>query len=350
MNELSKTLTFVAVALVLTGAAFVSTRDRSVRDEAFNDQGQPFFPDFKDPLACTDLEVVDFDPSTATASRFQVMFKDKKWVIPSHYNYPADARDRLSKTAAAVMDLTKDTIRSDRAEDQEEMGVIDPLDTKITTLKGRGKRITLRDSSEKVLADFIIGNEIKGTSARTAAQHYVRVPGQKRTYGVNVKAEPSTRFADWIETNLLKVEASQIRKIVFDNYKVQEASNRRLICSAARSWTIDRKDASGPWTMAGLPAGPGARRGQAADPDRRPGRPQDRRRSAQARRAHRDLKQNDKEGIKLTATIVASLQSKGFFLTKDGQLLSDQGDVLRLRPTRGSSTPSATAGRLRHRR
>ena len=29
MNELYKTLTFVAVALVLTGAAFVSTRDRT---------------------------------------------------------------------------------------------------------------------------------------------------------------------------------------------------------------------------------------------------------------------------------------------------------------------------------
>ena len=85
MNELSKTLAFIAVALALCGAAFVSTRDRSVRDEAFNDQGQPFFSDFKDPLACTDLEVVDFDPSTATASRFQVKFKDGKWVIPSHY-------------------------------------------------------------------------------------------------------------------------------------------------------------------------------------------------------------------------------------------------------------------------
>ena len=70
-------------------------------DAEFNDQGQAFFPDFKDPLACTDLEVVDFEPSTATASRFRVMFKDKKWVIPSHYNYPADAKDRLSKTAAA---------------------------------------------------------------------------------------------------------------------------------------------------------------------------------------------------------------------------------------------------------
>ena len=78
MNELLKTLTFVAVALVLTGAA-VRQHARSDQESAeFNDQGQAFFPDFKDPLACTDLEVVDFEPSTATATRFRVMFKDKQ--------------------------------------------------------------------------------------------------------------------------------------------------------------------------------------------------------------------------------------------------------------------------------
>jgi len=319
MNELSKTLAFSAVALVLCGAAFVSTRDRSVRDEAFNDQGQPFFSDFKDPLACTDLEVVDFDPSTATASRFQVKFEDGKWVIPSHYRYPADARDRLSKTAAAVMDLAKDTVRSDRAEDQEEMGVIDPLDTKTTTLKGRGKRITLRDSSEKVLADFIIGNEVKDKTG----QLYVRVPGQKRTYGVKVKAEPSTRFADWIETNLLKLEASHIRKIEFDNYKV----NLEQGYQRGELLDIERKDASAAWTMAGLSAD------QELDSDKL--------RTLTDALADlkivgvrtkpagltRDLKQNDKEGIALTATTLASLQSKGFYMTKDGQLLSNQGDV-----------------------
>src|SRR5260370_12281537 len=117
MKELLKTLSFVVVALVLTGAAVVGTRDRRTTSAEFNDEGKPFFPDAKAPLACTDLEVVDFDASTATATRFRVMFKDKKWVIPSHYDYPADARDRLSKTAAAVMDLTKDTIRSDNPDD-----------------------------------------------------------------------------------------------------------------------------------------------------------------------------------------------------------------------------------------
>ncbi len=319
MNDLWKTLTFVAVALVLTGAAFVSTRDRTIRNETFNDQGQPFSDKFKDPLACTDLEVVDFDPSTATASRFRVMYKDKKWVIPSHYDYPADARDRLSKTAAAVIDLVKDTIRSDRPEDQEAMGVIDPLDTKITTLKGRGKRITLRNASEEVLADLIIGDEIKDKSG----QRYVRVPGERRTYGVRIKAEPSTRFADWIETNLLKLEASHIRKIEFDNYKV----NLEQGYQRGEVLDIERKDSIAPWTMAGLAAD------QELDSDKLrtltdaladlkivgvrtkpPG-------------LTRDLMNSDQGGIKLAATSIASLQNKGFFMTRDGKVLSNQGDV-----------------------
>ena len=99
MNELLKTSTFVAVSLLLTGAAFVGTRDFSKTSARFDDQGKAFFPEFKDPLACTDLEVVSFDPSTATATRFRVMYKDKKWVIPSHHDYPADARDRPDRPA-----------------------------------------------------------------------------------------------------------------------------------------------------------------------------------------------------------------------------------------------------------
>jgi hypothetical protein len=321
MSELWKTLSFVVVALLLTGAAIVSTRDRTQSDEVFNDQGQPFFPEFKDPLACTDLEVVDFDESTATARRFRVMFKNNRWVIPSHYNYPADARDRLSKTAAAVMGLTKDTIRSNRPEEQEAMGVIDPLDLKNTSLKGRGKRVTLRDATEKVLADFIIGNDVKDRSG----QHYVRVPGQKRTYGVDVKADLSTRFADWIETNLLGLEAGKIRDVVFDNYKVspEEGYKRGEVVE------IDRKDATASWNLAGdpLPAD------QELDPDKlkaltdaladlkivgvRP----------KPAGLTRDLKKADQKGITLTNQTVLSLQSKGFYMTRDGRLLSNQGDV-----------------------
>ncbi len=324
MNELLKTTIFAAVALVFTGLAFFTTRDRQASTTAdFDDQGKPFFANFKDPLACTDLEVVDFDSSTATASRFRVMFKDNKWVIPSHYNYSADARDRLSQTAAAIMDLTKDTIRSNSSDEQEAMGVIDPLDAKVSTLKGRGKRITLRDASEKVLADIVIGNEIKGTERKDGgAQRYVRAPDQKRIYGVNIKAEPSTRFADWIETNLLKVEATKIRRILFDNYKIQEAEPGRLTLQRGEKLVITRKDGSAPWMMDGISAGEqlnenNLRTLSDAVADLK---------IVGIRPRPAGLSDLDKPDTRVSPVVMASLTNKGFFLTRQG-LYSDQGDV-----------------------
>jgi hypothetical protein len=331
MNEMNKTLSIVAVALLLTGAAVIRIPGGGSTNEAFNDQGKPFFPDFKDPLACTDLEVVDYDPSTTTAARFEVKFKDGKWVIPSHYDYPADAKDRLAKTAGGVMDLTKDTIRSDRVEDQEGLGVIDPLDTKSTALKGRGKRVTLRDVSEKVLADFIIGKAVarekdpEKDRDDQASQHYVRVPEQKRTYGVKLKADLSTRFADWIETNLLKIDAAKIRKILFDNYKV-DLDQRRVV--PGEKLLLERPEASTPWTLSG-----GIPEGQELNTEKiselvsalgdlkivgvRP----------KPAGLTRDLKTGEK-GIRLTDSAVLSLQGKGFYPSPDGKLLSNQGDVL----------------------
>jgi hypothetical protein len=325
MNDLLKTTVFVGVAVVLAGSAFFMTRDRQPANAAdFEDQGQKFFADF-DALSCTDLEVVDFDAGTATASRFRVMFKDKQWVIPSHYNYPADARDRLSQTAAAIMDLNKDTIRSNNPGEEEAMGVIDPLDTKVMTLKGRGKRITLRDGSEKVLADLIIGDEIKGTERKDGqAQRYVRVPDQKRIYGVNIKAEPSTRFADWIETNLLKVEASKIRRIFFNNYKLQENPNRpgSLEMQRGDELVITRKDSAGPWTMEGLKATEqlnenNLRTLSDAVADLK---------IVGIRPRPAGLEKLDKENLQIPVVVMRSLQNKGFFLTTQG-LYSDQGDV-----------------------
>ena len=225
MNELNKTLVFVAVALLLTGAAFViESPTGSGLDAAFNDQGQPFFPDFKDPLACTDLEVVDYDPTTATASRFKVMLKDGKWVIPSHYDYPADAKDRLAKTAVGRHgpDQGHDPLRPGRGPGRRS-GVIDPLDAKVDDAQGprqAGHAPRRVGEGPGRLHHRQGGPQGPGRGERRHAQRYVRVPGQKRTYGVNVKVDLSTRFADWIETNLLKLDAGKVRKVVFDNHKV----------------------------------------------------------------------------------------------------------------------------------
>ncbi|MDX2039343.1 MAG: DUF4340 domain-containing protein [Isosphaeraceae bacterium] len=321
-RETRKTAIFVGVALLLTGAAFVTIPDRTGLNTAFDDQGKKFFPEASDPNACTSLEVIDYDPATASALPFKVEFKNGKWTIPSHHDYPADARERLSKTAGAVFDLAKDIVRSDRVEDHEKFGVVDPLDTKAASLKGQGKRITLKDASDKVLADFIIGSEVKDRPG----YRYVRDPRYNRTYGVKVGADLSSKFGDWIEKNLLKVDATKIRRIVWDPTKVDP--ERGVLIRGDRV-VLERKDASSPWNVPGLVIPPGRELDttkinamisalsdlQIVGVRTKPA------------GLTRDLQVGGESGIKLTQSAVVSLQNKGFYPTKDGSIYSNQGDM-----------------------
>ena len=319
--EIKKTLAFVVVALVLTGAAYLRIPDRTGGGAAFNDQGQKFFPEFTDPFACNDLEVSEYDATTAKTREFKVMFKDGKWTIPSHYNYPADAKDRLAKTAGSVMDLTKETIRSDRVEDHETLGVLDPLDLK-APLKGRGKRIVLRDKSEKVLADFIIGEEVR----ERPGMRYVRVPGQKRTYGVNVKAELSTRFADWIETNLLKLDATHLRSITFDGSKA-DPSARKIV--PGELVTIEKKDASAPWSLDGaIPPGQEANSEKISSLTTALADLKIVGVRTKPKGLSRELQTAASNNVKpATQLELQSLYGKGFYPLADGKLYSNQGAV-----------------------
>jgi hypothetical protein len=316
-----KTLAFLALAVVMTGAAFLNIPDRSRKDAEFVELGSKFFPDFTDPNSCASLEVVDYDASTARPLPFKVQLKDGKWTIPSHYDYPADGKDRLIKTATGVIDLTKDTIRSYRFEDQEELGVVDPTDTTTASLKGKGKRVTLKDASDKVLADFIIGKEVKDRPG----QRYVRIPGEKRTYGVNMKVDLSTKFADWIETNLLKVDVAKVRKVDFDGHKVDPDQGRLIPGEILK---IERKDASAPWNLVGATVPPGkdldtekllalvTALGDVKIVGVRP----------KPEGLTRDLKATGDVKVQ-SRTTLNSLVARGFYPTKDG-VVSNEGDVI----------------------
>ena len=317
-NDLQKTLAFVVAAIVMMGAAFYTSRDRSIRPEAFNDQGQKFFTDF-DPNTATTLEVIELDPETITPMPFKVTFKDGRWVIPSHYDYPADAKKRLVDTATGIVGLTKDAIQSDRPEDHEPLGVVDPLDTKATGLKGFGKRVTLKDASDKVLADFLIGKEVKDHPDL----RYVRVPGQKRTYAVNVKVDLSTRFADWIETNLLKLEASKARRIVID-HKAFDPSTGRVI--PGEVVTLTRPDSAAPWVVADTEPGKETNTETTTALTTALGdlkiagiRPKPEGLTADLKQAPGDVKLTTKQAM-------MSLIQKGFYPTRDG-FYSNKGEV-----------------------
>lgn len=325
-NEIKKTAIFAGVSLVLVATAWWFTRPRVVTAEAFSDQGEVFFPEFKDPQLATALEVIGYDPETAKTNPFKVAFEDKKgWVIPSHNDYPADGKDRLAKTAAGAIDLKKEYIVSDNPEQHAALEVVDPLDTKSTEFQGLGKRLTLRDKTGKALADLIIGKAVPGRDR----QRYVRVPGQKRTYAVTLPEgfELSPRFADWIETNLLKLDTFALKRITIDNHKVDPELGT---VDRGDVVTLERKDSSAPWTLDDVPADRELDTGKVstltsalADLKISGVRPKPPGLTAELKA------QGSGEGnVKLSNDSIRSLASRGFYLTRDGQLLSNQGDVI----------------------
>ena len=313
MKELLITFLFCLVAGSLAAVALIFD-PTTFAPRVYSDQGELFYPGFTDPQAPKAIEIIDYDENTATARPLKVEFKGKKWVIPSHHGYPADAEDRLAKTAAALVDLKKDSIVSDHLEDQARYGVIDPLDQNASSLTGRGKRVTLRSARGDVLADFIIGKAPDGKPE----YRYMRVPGQLRTYLVKTDVEASARFEDWIETDLLKLKAADVRRIVINRYSINETFG---VLQNVENTTLVRSD--GGWA---IPGGGAIRRERVegltealaslriVDVQPKP------------LGLSRDLR--TPEGIRLSPEAMVSLRQKGFFITQTGQLLSNEGELI----------------------
>ena len=66
---------------------------------------------------------------------------------------------------------------------------------------------------------------------------------------MNVNAELSTRFSDWIETNLLKLDSSQVRSISFDGTKA-DPETRSII--PGQKFTLEKGEGATPWKIDGV--------------------------------------------------------------------------------------------------
>ena len=316
MSETRRTITFAGVGILLLAVALL-TAPRHVTPDAFLDRGEQFFADFTDPNVATTLEVIEFDEETAAARPFKVTFAEGKWSIPSHHDYPADGKDRLAKTAADMIEIRKDDYRSDNVSDHETCGVIDPLDEGATSLKGRGKRVTIKKEDDQILADLIIGRKVEGKEKL----YFVRAPGQKRVYVAKLDLEVSTKFEDWIERDLMELEKDDIRRVTLKDYSINERTgtiNQKgtlILTKKDDKWEADRMSSSqeletykmnelvktvDELSIVGIRPKPEG--------------------------LSKSLKHSE-EGTRLTQSDLMSLQNKGFFFTRKGSLLSNEGEL-----------------------
>lgn len=250
-KEFTRTLIYLGVcvgSLVVGYFTWSANKPREIDDYAL--VGEEFYPEFNDPNEATSLELTVFDEDKATISSFKVEYKDGQWRIPSHHNYPADAKEQLAKTAASIIGIKREALASRLEADQARYGVVDPRLEDSSKLEGRGRRITLKKGDE-ILADYIIGNEHKDGGGR----FYVRTPEEPVTYLAHVNVDLKTKFQDWIDVDLLKIDRDKLTDITLNKYTLVEKVDERgrfMAKDDVEDIDITREGFGKPWQLKDL--------------------------------------------------------------------------------------------------
>ncbi len=250
-QESRKTAIYVLVAGMALLVAWEPWRPAPPDHSAPPEVGTKLFETFKDPLAAKSLEVVRFDEDTATIHPFKVAQIDGVWSIPSHSGYPADAQDHMAEAATSLIDLEILGMVSDSPGDQELYGVVSPdPQTLRSGMTGVGTRVSLKDKKDKVLADLVVGKQVKDQPQL----RYVREADRDLIYVVKLNTDRfSTKFEDWIEEDLLKLNAFDVRNVSLNDYSIQEAPTAQgrmgLRMNPRSKMTLAYDDTKSTWSL-----------------------------------------------------------------------------------------------------
>lgn len=328
MTENAKTLLFGVTAIVVAAVAILVTRPAALPAGANAGAGEMLYPDFTNPLGAASLEIFSYDRETATPNSFKVSLVNGRWAIPSHENYPTDAEKQLAGAAASVMDLKILQIKTDSSADHELYGVLDPDPSKgeiKSGSEGVGIKVALDAKTSQEIMRLIIGKE----DPSQPGVRFVRRAGQDRVYMTKLDTSKlTTKFEDWIEPDLLKVNSWDITSIEFNNYSVNElATEKDDLIKQGDQLRLAYNDAATDkrWSLEGLQAGEElneTRLNEMRDA-------LDELRIVDVRHKPAGLTAELKaeKEMMIDEVAYASLQSRGFFII-DGQLKSNEGDAI----------------------
>ena len=245
MSQMTKTLVFVGIAVVVAGLAF-QTRTRPVGVDPPKEIGKALFETFEDPLAAKTMKIVRFDEGLASSKEIEIKEADGIWTLPSHSGYPADAENKIRDAATPFVDMKVIGVVSDLEGDHVMYGVVAPdPDKSDIGDQGVGTLVTIKDASGDTLVDLVIGKEYQ------EGQYYVRPKNISRVYIVQI--DPTTlpvEFDDWINKDLLNVSAFDIDGMTIKDYSFDVVQTlRRPITQFDQRFELQVSDENGTWVL-----------------------------------------------------------------------------------------------------
>ncbi|MBL8890890.1 MAG: DUF4340 domain-containing protein [Planctomycetaceae bacterium] len=254
-----------AIAMVaLTWMVYGWTQPRT--PDSFLKVGEVFFDDFKTSQV-TQMELAAVDKSGQPLS-FSVRKTNGLWTIPSHYDYPAEDIERLSRTATELIGLERKSLASIEKGAQALLGTLDPAsDEGKADPENAGKSLKLTDSNGETVFHLIIGKQVEkkngpqdsllGLEESNDRMYYVRVPSEKETYTAKLDLDISTKFSDWIQADLLELDSAEMREIKVDNARLVEDQNGlqiRRVRVPGEILVLQKPDDFGQWQLPDLDA------------------------------------------------------------------------------------------------
>ena len=192
--------------MILGGAALVSVLLATVALVLRAEQGRSHFnPTEFLPGFAANVKNAATIHVAAKDTEFDVAFKNGKWVLPGHGDYPAEF-DQVRHTLiglAALQSLSPKTNRADWLHYVK-------LDT---PPKGEGTEITVKDASGKTLAAVITGTTEQLGDPNGTIGLFVRRPGENQTYLARSVITPSGNFLSWVSDNVLNLGAARIQQV-----------------------------------------------------------------------------------------------------------------------------------------
>ena len=246
MTEASKTIVYVVVATVIGVVAYATQPGKTKSDTG--PRPSIFDRELNDVSQIARLEIIK--PSALGVDSFEVA-KDKQtgaWTIPSEEGYPADAEDQMKEVSTLLIGLEISGTASDVQDDHELYGVVDPSGQDVdATSKGLGILVRV-SNADGVLADLIIGKE----SETGKSYRFVRRPKEDRTYVVKINTEKlSTKFEDWIEQDLLKLNALDVENMSLMDYAINRVQRGAALEMRAQM-DVKWDSAGGKWELTEL--------------------------------------------------------------------------------------------------